>query len=646
MQTIVERAFSDAAELSKSYQASASKAIAARAGGGRGNPYSQDSTARGPFDQTDVSTPIRQYKALRDIPWTAIRPAAVKIASLPVLVGTKESAESKRAKAPNKPGKMRTKSYVFDRSPAFIQKQLTEGLEAIENHPLLDDLANPNSYMTGWALKFCTAVSLRTTGKSYWWIMPVTREDGSKRFEYYYLPTHWVKPVHLEGRPFAGWRVTPPGTPTKENEPPIPYESLAYFCFPDPENPLEGFSELQSQARAVNTDDEIQKAQYASMRNGINPGVVIKGGHLPAKPGESGQGPRVEFTPEQRKQLIDSIRLQYAGTMHWGDPIITDALIEDVYPFTRSPAELALLEGSTLTKDRIMQGMGVNPIVAGQIENANRASAYVAHDGFYQLVVNPLGTLISEVLTERVAPLYSAAGTKLYAWLEEAKAHDEDLRLSKITLLCANQAIKKDELREFADLKPLGKENGGEEWASPPQPPVAEDGPAGATKPTRPKPAAKKKDFDPSQPRASLNGRWSGPSVPAADVLNRIRKSPQWAEQNIDWEAYAARWGVRGTFHYADVRIDVLAGMLETGSLGISQSLSEEEIATKIESGEFNPIVITRTPAERSPLFVLDGSHSLTAAIRSYLPLAEDAAVPRVRVIVSDEAAVYWGLDL
>jgi phage portal protein BeeE len=476
MITPLERAFSDASLLSTSIHATATKAVAAGRSSGGNTPYSGAAESRGMFEGVDISNAVKQYRAFRDIPFTAIRPIAVKIASLPWLAGSKGSIS-----APST-GKLRTKSFAYRNSPAFVRKQLTDGLEPDKEHPAITDLENPNPYMTGWALKFCTAASMELTGKSFWWIIPGLREDGSAKINYYYLPTSWVKPIHGKDRPFVGWRVTPPGQVEREDTPLIPYEDIAYFSIPDPADPLGSLSPLQSQARACNTDDEVQRAQFASMRNGINPGMVIQAGRLPAPPGQTGQGPRVELTPDQRNQLISAVRLAYAGAMHFNDPIILDALIEDVHPYTRSPAELGFLESSGLTKDRIMQGIGTNPIVAGQIEGANRASAYVAHDGFYDLVVNPLGTLISEVITNTVAPRYANPGTKTYIWIEEAKARDADLELAKMTAGSAARAVKVNEWREYLGLDLLEGDEG-EAFAGPPEPPMEGPGGVETTKP-------------------------------------------------------------------------------------------------------------------------------------------------------------------
>lgn len=489
-----------------SYLTSASKAVNNQPSP-QSSPYSTVASPNAPLQESnELSHASRQYKALRDLPYTAIRPIAVKVADQPIMAGVRENAPAsggdrfrtkawtpKQWKAYREKRRMRRLLYANDPAPEFVRKQLLDGLDPDPHHPALDVFEYPNPYMTGWALRYVTAMSIHATGVSYWWILPVQDEYGQDTIQLWYLPTTWVTPIHGEDRPFVAFKVKPPGA-EEEKAMTRPAEEFCRFAMPDPANPLGTLSPMQSQARAINTDDEIQKAQFASMRNGLNPGMILVGGNHPNPPGVPGVGPRVEFTPEQRKQLIESLRLAYAGALHYGDPLILDALITDAYPYTRSPAELAFLESSQLTKNRIMQGIGTNPIVAGQIEGANRATAAVAHEGFYSVVVNPTITMMSEVMSLRLAPYFNKGGSqRLYIWIERAEAFDADLKLKQMALLVSAKAIRKNELREYGGLEKIdGPE--GDEWAGPDTPPPEpEAAPAGesATEPARAKPAAR-----------------------------------------------------------------------------------------------------------------------------------------------------------
>lgn len=482
--------------LCKSFEVSARKAVSA--GATSAGPYATSSaTQQQPFaDSQSLANAAKQYGALRDIPYTAIRPIAVKVASQEILLGYKDTSEKTKEKLSPAASRLRTKSLTYELAPPFMRKKIAEGLDPVEDHFLLDVLENPNPYTSGWALKYCTAMSLSATGDAFWLIDrgPAGAEGQAGAITgFWYLPKTWVTPVH-DPVPFAAYKIRPPGEPDRTDLPNVPAADMIHFRYPDPGNPLGSMSPLQTQARAVNTDDEIQKAQLASMRNSIHPSVILRAGRLPPKPGETGQGPLPVLTPEQRRQLTDSIRLHASGAMHFGDPLIIDGMIEGVEQFSRSPAELDFPNGSGLTKDRIMQGLGVNPIVAGQIQDANRASAYVAHKGFFDLVVNPVLALMSATLTARLSGADPTAGRKLYIWLEEAVAEDADLNLAKMTGAQTAMAVTKNEWREFCQL-PKSDDPEADKLPKPPEPAPLGKPPGVSSSKPKPKPGGKRKSL-------------------------------------------------------------------------------------------------------------------------------------------------------
>ena len=112
------------------------------------------------------------------------------------------------------------------------------------------------------------------------------------------------------------------------------------------------------------------------------------------------------------------------------------------------------LNSGKTTKARIAQGFGTNPIIMGEIEGANRASATVADEHFCQWTVNPKIELLSQTLTEWLRPMF---GEDLAVWIEPCVAHDADMRLKWAETLAKYSAITGDELR---DLSPLNLPTG------------------------------------------------------------------------------------------------------------------------------------------------------------------------------------------
>ena len=446
----------DADSRVSAYRASSRVAISKAIGGGLYAGGLDPSGNGGVFDFRKMGALTNQYKAaMTGIPYTAIRPAAVKIAGQPVHIGYKEKPGDGGEKSPP----LRTKRLEIERrkaggvllsknlrlcekSPMFV-KQHANNVVVLDSHPFLDAIEEPNEYMTQWALMWCSVFSIYATGHCVWVL-----DDTNDRLRIYYVPTTWANPIHKPGRPYAAWKIKPLGS--SEDVPETPAENVVHFMLPDPANPMLAHSPMMAHARAINTDDQLQISQYSSMKNGIRPGVILKAGTLPPPPGSSQPPMRPHLTPEQRKQLISAIQLAYRGVERHGEPVIVDGMIEDIVPFTRSPQEMDYPEGAKLTESRIMKGIGTNPIVAGEIEGANRASAYVAHDGFYEINVNPLAAYMSQVITRRIGPFYRSGTRQIVAWIEEAKAFDKDLADGRMKTATSAGAITRGELRRWA----------------------------------------------------------------------------------------------------------------------------------------------------------------------------------------------------
>lgn len=421
------------------------------------------------FDDATMANASRLYRAaMRDHQFAAIRPLAVKVAEQSLKVGRSRPSTARRT--PVDPGMM-TKELrlVYDSAPDWVQKSLqADDIEPIPSHPLLDLFESPNPYMTKSALLYCTAYSMEAVGEAVWWV----DFDGESK-SIWYWPRSWIKPVTVNGVAYAKWKVQIPGVPS--DFPLIDGNDISNFRYPNPADPTRSHSPTAAQSRAINTDDHIQESQLSSMKNSIRPTLGIVIGDV--LPDPSGGRMQPELTPEQRKQLISAIRMAYRGAMHNGDPIILDGLIRDVKQIFPSPAELDYQNGSGLTKDRIYNGYGTSPIVAGQTEGANRASSYVAHEAFYSLRVNPLLALLSEEMTRKVGPRFAAAGEKLSVWLTKASADDVEIAIRQCDSLAKYNFIRPSEMRAKFGLPP-DKEM--DEWwqkkqelaANPPTPPT------------------------------------------------------------------------------------------------------------------------------------------------------------------------------
>jgi HK97 family phage portal protein len=366
-------------------------------------------------------TAAEQAKAFRGWVYSAIRPIAQAIAGQPIRVGK-----------PKRPG--RTKQYG---------RKFFETYEPVEQHAVLDLLADPSELTVGWSLIFTLVASLELTGKAFLWVTDI---DGRKSI--LNLPTSWI--IDFEGTTsYQTWHVRPPG---HSESFPIDSSEMVYVAYPDPGDPHGAVSPLMAAAAAVEIDQALLASQRQMMRSGLMPKLALLVGKTAGIDGAGATRP--QLSGAQRRQLVRTIQQIWSRTVTDGDPAILDGLIEDVKRIQATPAEMDFLQSGDAVKKRILQAFGTPAAVLGE-ELTNLASSRAADAHFARYCVNPKIELISQCLTEWRGAFGVPPGEKLAIWIEPLPVKDDELTIRKWTLLGQYGAGTKDEMRADFGLPPM-----------------------------------------------------------------------------------------------------------------------------------------------------------------------------------------------
>lgn len=404
---------------------------------------------------TEQSRSQRQYLAFKNTVATALRPVMVRFASQPIRVGVTTTRKELNTRKEyslasesvfSESGERIVKEYA----PAWIKASIGSNVTPLESHPLLTLMESPNEFITQNGLLQCTAASLTLTGRVVWWFdsSGSVRPETGMATRIWYLPCHWVTPSGPPENPFGKYKIQMPTVGEIE----VDGNDIFYAVVPHPEDPTRSWSAVQSQAASVDTDENILSAQHTSMKNVIRPSLIITAGRMGTMQGGR-MGPRATLDRTAREALTEAIKGHYQGVMKFGEPLILDAMIEDVKPLMARPLELDLLNSSNVTQSRIMQGIGTSPVVAGYSENANRAGSVVAHEIFYELVLNPLISLFGQSLDVMAHRRYGEFGMRGSAkrrfrvWMDEAKPRDAEQIQSRVETCLP--AMKVKEIREY-----------------------------------------------------------------------------------------------------------------------------------------------------------------------------------------------------
>lgn len=460
--SVLDSVFSEARNRTEYTKAYAAEHV--RAGGGVAFPTGQGYGGNNsPFTkQVNLSHHAEQYKHFTGQVFASIRPIAQRVARQPLRVARLDRRrDSSRGGRPGATKNRRKRGRAWTRRslrnhPAILAKTLPgvykayhEQLDVLEEHPILDIIGHPNPIMTRWALMYVTVASLELTGKAYWWFRRADTDDGGSGtgIEVWPLPASWVEPVHDDDRLFVGWEVRPEGMASPFQLEPA---DIVYFHYPDPASLVGAISPLQAQARAVIADEAIAEAQRKQFSNGIWPGIMLTVGRLPDVGDVPGMQPAL--TAEQRNQIITAVKQKYRGVGNADEPLILDGVIKDAKRMSYAPRDMDFMNSAEFTQKRIDQGFGVNPIIKGQVEGANRASSATADDHFVSTCVNPKIELISEIMTKFLGRRW---GDDLFVYIEEADSFDPDLRRQDEDFLSNRCAISINEVRQNHNMPPI-----------------------------------------------------------------------------------------------------------------------------------------------------------------------------------------------
>jgi len=359
---------------------------------------------------------------------------ARRVASQPIMAGKLHGA----AENPERMAGSLVKSRDV---PPFLQRKADQSnLEMIEIHPALDSIEHPNSVQTKWNWLYTTVANLEVAGEAYW-ISGIVNKDGEQRLESWAVPSHWIEPNHLKG-PYTGFEFKPPGAAKGTV---IPPENVMRMYFDNPSDPLSPYSPLRSILVPSKVDNSILRTQEEQFDRGINPNLIITVGKTRGRDGKlTDRRPRL--SGHHRTQLIRSIREIWGNTVNSGDPAIIDGMIESVHKLQTTPMEMDYTGSGDTLKSRIFQNYHVNPIVAGQVEGANRASSFIAQRHLADYAVNPVIESISNAMTTHFGPMWEKPD-RLLLWVQPYQPIDQESKDKNWDIASARGMIEEAEFR-------------------------------------------------------------------------------------------------------------------------------------------------------------------------------------------------------
>jgi len=286
-------------------------------------------------------------------------------------------------------------------------------------------LRRGNKLMSGRLLFYMAAINLAIVGKEFWHIAPDALGDPGELWPV--MGT--MKPVTDPEAIVKGWeeeRYTKTGFHKTSYE----FEEIVWLRYPKPGTILEGFGSFQAAAYALKLDQQIADSEWAAMKQGIWPSVLI------GMPGSD---------PQQRKERMREFNELYAGAGKTGQAIAIPPGIETKWPPTK-PREMGYTQSAQHMRDTILAIQRVPAALVGLSKDVNRASAEALYYIFARWTAAPKLMMLEDQINKSLAPRY---GSDIRMKFRDPVPPNEDQMRQRDEMELSQKVVSPDEYREY-----------------------------------------------------------------------------------------------------------------------------------------------------------------------------------------------------
>jgi len=259
----------------------------------------------------------------------------------------------------------------------------------IDNHPLLDLLANPSDSLTGYDLLRFTSMYNDLAGNAYWRYGIV----GGRPENIEILLPNEMSLVKSETDGVIGYKYNLNGKMI-----PLELEEVTHFKSPNPLDPLKGVSPIFSASYQVDTDKHSNQWNYNFFKNGATTGTILKTERM--------------LKRELKEKLVNKFNSKYKGSDNAHKTIVLDGGMS-LDNMDSSHKDMQFTELQRVNRDKILGAYQVPKILLAQFEGGSLAEAETASDIFAGNVIDPVLRQFCSTINLDLVPLYGDRGLKL-----------------------------------------------------------------------------------------------------------------------------------------------------------------------------------------------------------------------------------------
>lgn len=252
--------------------------------------------------------------------------------------------------------------------------------------PLAQLVRRPNGMMTWSEMIFALVGDLDLHDRAHWLL--TYDQYGAPQLTR--MPPAWVSAVSKDQMSVDSWRVTrPDGRVVK-----VPADSMLSFGGFTPDSLLAGSPPLETLRDTLEESMQATRHRRQTWTRGGRVSSIIK------RPADA---PR--WTDQQRESFRQDWYAKYTGngSMAGGTPILDDGMTLERIDF--SARDTQYVDGVKLSLQTVCQVYHVNPVMVGQLDNANYSNAREFRSALYTDTLGPLLKRIEDRINTFLLPM-------------------------------------------------------------------------------------------------------------------------------------------------------------------------------------------------------------------------------------------------
>ncbi|MCR3759170.1 phage portal protein [Clostridium felsineum] len=305
--------------------------------------------------------------------------------------------------------------------------------KALDSHPLLDLLNNPNPMpeFTGYTIRYLTEIYMLLKGQAYW---VLERNGLGQPTEIWLVPPHWVRQTPSFYKPF--YMIQPMGVSTLGVKN-VPMEDVIHFKDPNPLDPYaRGIGQAEGIGDEIETDEYMAKYEKRFFYNDATPPFAV------TAPGAQ---------EEEIDRMEERWMSKHAGANNSHKPAFFnwDAQIQILKETNR---EMEYIESRKFLRDLCNQHFNIPPEILGISENSNRATIESAYYIYAKNVLTTKFRLIEDTINTQLCVMFK---DNPYFEFENIIPDDKEFNLEVANAGLTNGTILVDEWRKINGLDAL-----------------------------------------------------------------------------------------------------------------------------------------------------------------------------------------------